>query len=679
MTAELGWIFLIAGCLAALAQSVCSFRGASSERAVFMRWGRAAAFAQAVLFAASLGALIFAYVDSDFRLLNVALNSHTDKPLLYKISGVWGNHEGSMLLWLLILAGFGAFSALRDKDTPSGLQMRAVGTQGLLGFGFALYELAVSNPFLVFDQAPPNGRGLNPILQDPGLALHPPLLYLGYVGCSMPFSYAVASLLEGRKDSAWITASRRSLRAAWTFLTLGVVMGSLWAYTTLGWGGWWGWDPVENASLMPWLAATALLHIAFVAEKRGIMLGWAAFLAILTFSLSLMGTFLVRSGSLSSVHSFATDPTRGLCVLILLTFTTGGALALFALRASALAAGQEEAGEGNGKDTGPKAGNPAFDLLSRECMMLFASLALAVALGNVALGTLYPLAIEALQLGKVTVGPAYFNLMFAPPMLAMAAIMGPGAMLAWGRGGARDIFPKFRFASVVGVAVALVVWVIEGSQGLVTVLAMGLAAWLFAGCIVDAAERIQLGRVPAIESLRKIPHMSRTRAALLLAHGGLAVLIAGVAGTSAWSHEEVKRLQVGEAATMAGYRVALKQVERDMQGPNYLFTRGVIELTREGGKASRSLLLMPELRYYDAPPMVLAHAAISMRGLSNIYLVLAEDANNEERGSANKDRAGYIVHLHDHPLTPLIFAGGFMMAAGGAVSATRRSKKKRIR
>lgn len=663
MTAEFGQISLIAGCLVALAQAISCFVGASRRSGRLMRFGRLAAFAQFILFALALGALIYAYVASDFRLLNVALNSHTDKPLIYKISGVWGNHEGSMLLWLLILALYGALASWRGKkDEQEGLQARALGVQGLLGFGFALYELAVSNPFLVLDFALPNGRGLNPILQDPGLALHPPMLYLGYVGCSMPFSYAVASLLEGRRDSAWVTAARRSLRAAWTFLTLGVVMGALWAYTTLGWGGWWGWDPVENASLMPWLAATALTHVAFVAEKREIMRGWSVFLAILTFSLSLMGTFLVRSGSLSSVHSFATDPTRGICVLALLALTTGGALALFAWRAPRLA--------------GAERGKPSFELLSRETMMLAASLALAVALGNVALGTLYPLAIEALELGKVTVGPPYFNAVFAPPMLAMAFIMGPGAMLAWGRGGAKDLFPKFRLASVAGVAVALAVWVIEGAQGFVTVIAMGLAAWLFAGCLVDAAERVQLGRIPFKESLRKIPQMSRTRVALLLAHGGFAVMIAGVAGTSAWSVDDVKRLQVGESAVMAGYRVTLKQVEKDLQGPNYRFTRGVFDLAREGGKHEDAFTLAPELRVYDAPPMMLAHAAIRLRFFSNFYLVLAGEGGEDGDDVAISGK-GYVAHFYRHPLTPLIFAGGFMMAAGGIVSVTRRGGKKK--
>lgn len=662
MTAELGGLFLIAGCFAALAQAVCGYVGASRDHEPLMRLGRGAAYAQAFCLAAAFGALVYAYVVSDFRLLNVALNSHTDKPLLYKISGTWGNHEGSMLLWILILACFGACAAFRAKEPPSGLRMRAVGTQGLLGFGFALYALLASNPFLVLDQAPPNGRGLNPILQDPGLAFHPPLLYLGYVGCSLPFSFAVASLIEGRTDSAWVTASRRSLRAAWTFLTLGVVTGALWAYSTLGWGGWWGWDPVENASLLPWLAATALLHVAFAAEKRGIMKRWAIFLAILAFSLALMGTFLVRSGSLSSVHSFATDPTRGFCVLLLLVLTTGGALALFAWRAPALAA---------------ETGRPAFQFFSRESMLLFASLALAVALGNVALGTLYPLAIEALQLGKVTVGPPFFNRAFAPPILAMAAIMGPGAMLAWGRGGAVDVFPKFRFASVVGVGVALVVWVIEGSQGFVTVIAMGLAAWLLAGCVVDAADRIHLGRVPIAESLRHIPKISRTRVALLLAHGGMAVMIIGVAGAAAWSHEEVKRLRIGETTTMIGYRVTLKRVERDLQGSNYVFARGTFELARGKGGSPEPFTLIPEIRAYDAPPVALAHPAILMRGFSNLYLVLADEGTREEGEPSDERRRGYIVHLHRHPLTPLIFAGGFMMAAGGIVSTTRFGGKRK--
>ncbi|MER2520452.1 MAG: heme lyase CcmF/NrfE family subunit [Bdellovibrionales bacterium] len=662
MTAGLGQIFLVVGCFAALTQAIVCFVGAGRHSDRLMRLGRRAAIAQVAGFSAAFAALIYAYIVSDFRLLNVALNSHTDKPLLYKISGVWGNHEGSMLLWLLILALFGAFTALRKaKDMPEELRARAIGVQGLLAFGFALYELAVSNPFLALDQAPPNGRGLNPILQDPGLALHPPLLYLGYVGCSMPFSFAVASLIEGRKDCAWVTASRRSLRAAWTFLTLGVVMGSLWAYTTLGWGGWWAWDPVENASLLPWLAATALLHIAFVAEKREIMKGLAVFLAILTFSLSLMGTFLVRSGALSSVHSFATDPTRGTFVLAVMALATGGALALFAWRAPMLT---------NSQDT------PSFELLSRETMMLVACLALALALGNVALGTLYPLAIEAFQLGRVTVGPPYFNLVFVPPILAMAAIMGPGAMLAWGRGGAIILLPKFRFASVVGMFVALALWAIEGSQAFVTILAMGLAAWLFAGCLVDAAERIQLGKVHLVESLRKIPQMSRTRAALLLAHSGLAVMIVGVAGSAAWSTDEVKRLQTGETAVMAGYRVTLKSVGENLKGPNYSYTRGVFELTHEDGDEPQ-LALAPELRFYDSPPMALAHAAIHTRWLTNLYLVLAAKNEGENSEGQNLSHKGYVVHLYRHPLTPLIFAGGFMMTAGGIVSSTRRGNKKK--
>src|SRR5690606_35895922 len=429
MIPELGHIALILALTLALVQGVLPLIGAARGIVGWMAVAPMAAMGQALLVVFAFGCLTYAYVTSDFSVLNVAENSHRLKPMLYKVTGVWGNHEGSLLLWLLILTVFGAAVALFGRNLPETLKARVLGIQGLIGVGFLAFILFTSNPFQRLLPVPAEGRGLNPLLQDPGLAFHPPFLYLGYVGFSVAFSFAVAALIEGRVDPAWARWVRPWTLAAWCFLTVGIALGSWWAYYELGWGGWWFWDPVENASFMPWLAGTALVHTAIVVEKRDTLKSWTVLLAILTFSLSLLGTFLVRSGVINSVHAFATDPTRGVFILAFLCIVVGGSLALYAIRAPAL--------QGVG----------VFAPLSREGALLLNNLLLAVATAAVLLGTLYPIALDALTGAKVSVGPQYFNTVFIPLMTPLLAALAIGPLLAWKRGDAaaalRHLAPAF--------------------------------------------------------------------------------------------------------------------------------------------------------------------------------------------------------------------------------------------
>ncbi|MCS5594546.1 MAG: heme lyase CcmF/NrfE family subunit, partial [Porticoccaceae bacterium] len=505
MIVEIGHFALVmALCISAI-QATLPLFGANTNNRAWMALGSPAALLQLLLLAIAFAALTHAFVTSDFSVITVANNSHTLKPMLYKVSGVWGNHEGSMLMWVLILAIYGAAVAIWGNNLRSTLKARVLGIQGLLGFGFLLFIIFTSNPFGRLIPAPINGQDLNPLLQDPGLAFHPPLLYLGYVGFSTTFSFAVAALLEGRIDPAWARWVRPWTLAAWGFLTGGIALGSWWAYYELGWGGWWFWDPVENASFMPWLAGTALLHSAIVLEKRDSLKSWTIFLAIIAFALSMLGTFLVRSGVITSVHAFASDPTRGVFILGLLVVTVGSAFALFAWRGPVLR------------------GSGVFRPISREGGLLMNNFLLSVAAASVLLGTLYPLFLDVLDLGKVSVGAPYFNSVFVPLMTPMILIMGIGPLLNWKRGDAIIALQKLKIAAAIASIGAVTIWFVIDKATVLAAFGIGLALWLLISTLTELANRIQLFRIPFFDTWRRIRHQPRSSWGMTLAHAGLAL------------------------------------------------------------------------------------------------------------------------------------------------------------
>ena len=539
MIAEIGHYALVLALFLSLVQASLPLWGAARDKAAWMGLAAPAAIGQAVFILGAFLALTYLYVVSDFTVANVAANSHSAKPLLYKISGVWGNHEGSMVLWVMILAFFGAAVALFGSNLPPTLKSRVLAVQGMIGAGFLLFILLTSNPFLRLLPPPVDGGGLNPILQDPGLAFHPPFLYLGYVGFSMAFSFAVAALIEGRVDAAWARWVRPWTLAAWAALTLGIAMGSWWAYYELGWGGWWFWDPVENASLMPWLAGTALLHSAIVVEKRDALKSWTIFLAILTFGLSLLGTFLVRSGVLTSVHSFANDPERGVFILLLMILSIGGALTLYALRAPGLK------------------GGGLFAPISREGALVLNNLLLTTAVATVLIGTLYPLILDVLGGGKVSVGPPFFNFTFVPIVAPMVLAMAIGPSLAWKRGDIAALSGRLWVALAGAVLLGLVAWYVFQPGPVLAVVAFALAAWLTVGTVLEFAERIKLTSGPPAAVLRRMRTTPRALHGMTLAHLGLAVAIIGMTGT-AWQKEVVTSLAIGGEVALRDYTFRLE-------------------------------------------------------------------------------------------------------------------------
>ncbi|OAN50009.1 heme lyase CcmF/NrfE family subunit [Magnetospirillum moscoviense] len=642
MIAEIGHFALILALAVALIQAVIPLVGASRGNATWMGLAGPASVAQMLLVGIAFAALTHAYMTSDFSVLNVAQNSHTDKPMLYKVTGVWGNHEGSLLLWITILALFGLAVTLFGANLPPGLKARALAVQAMITVGFLLFILLTSNPFERLDPPPMNGSGLNPLLQDPGLAFHPPFLYLGYVGFSMAFSFAIAALIEGKVDAAWARWVRPWTLAAWIFLTLGIALGSWWAYYELGWGGWWYWDPVENASFMPWLAGTALLHSAVVVEKRDSLKSWTILLAIVAFGLSLLGTFLVRSGVITSVHAFATDPARGVFILGLLIFAVGGSFTLYAVRAPSLKTGG------------------LFAPVSREGALLLNNVLMATGAGTVLLGTLYPLFADALDLGKVSVGPPFFNSVFLPLMVPMVLAMAAGPLLSWKRGDLAGVLSRLSVAAVAALAVALATWLWQGGSAGPWWAAggMALAVWLLGGTIVEWAERIRLFRAPLAESLERMGKLPRSSWGMTITHSGLALLIIGMTASSAWKLESVQTQKLGETITVAGYAFTLTQVE-DINGANYLATQGTFKVTKDGQDFA---ILQPEKRVYRQPPRPTTEAAIVSTILGDVYAVIG-DAVPE---------GGWVTRLYFNPLVPWMWAGCLVMVLGGLMSLSDR-------
>lgn len=640
MIVELGHFALILALVAALLQGSLPMIGAARGDAGWMALARPAAFAQLVLVVVAFGALTHAYVTSDFSVFNVVQNSHSAKPLLYKITGVWGNHEGSMLLWILILAVFGSAVAAFGGNLPPTLRARVLGVQAWIGVGFMAFTLLTSNPFLRQVPAPFDGEDLNPLLQDPGLASHPPMLYAGYVGFSMAFSFAIAALIEGKVDAAWARWVRPWTLLAWSFLTGGIALGSWWAYYELGWGGWWFWDPVENVSFMPWLLGTALLHSAIVVEKRNALKVWTILLAILTFSLSLIGTFIVRSGVLTSVHAFATDPERGFFILVLLALAIGGSLTLFAVRAPALKVGG------------------LFAPISREGAIVVNNLFLAAACAAVFLGTLYPLFLEAVDGSKVSVGPPFFNATFVPLMVPLVFLMAVGPMLPWKRGDLAGALARLKLAALGAVAIGLLAWYVSNGGPVLAVAALGLAAWLFIGALVEWADRVKLFRATPAESWARARGLPRAAHGMTLAHAGLAVAMAGMIGSSVWKSEVVTNLRPGQTVEVAGYSLLFEGVGK-LQGPNYRAERARFTVTRDG---ERVALMFPENRIYDVRAMPTTEAAIRTTFLADLYAVIG-DADGQ---------GGWTVRVYHEPLVPWIWLGCLLMVAGGLTSLSDR-------
>ena len=640
MIAEIGHYAVALALMMSVVQGTFPLIGAHRNNAVLMGIAGPAARGQFLFVALAFCALTYAYVVSDFSVALVASTSHTLKPMLYKVAGVWGNHEGSMLLWILILALFGLMVAQFGANLPAGLRARVLAIQGLIGVGFLAFLLFTSNPFLRLDPAPLEGQGLNPLLQDPGLAFHPPFLYFGYVGFSMAFSFAIAALIEGRVDPAWARWVRPWTLVAWTSLTIGIALGSWWAYYELGWGGWWFWDPVENASFLPWLVGTALLHSALVVERRDTLKSWTVLLAIIAFGMSLLGTFLVRSGVLTSVHTFATDPERGVFILGLLIVVIGGGLTLYAIRAPALKSGG------------------LFAPVSREGALVLNNLLLATAAAVVFLGTLYPLILDAVDGGKVSVGAPFFNTTFVPLMVPLLIACPVGAMMAWKRGDLPGVLGRLKVAALVAILVALCTVVIDGETDIVAALALGVAGWLVAGSAVSLAERTSLFKIPFVDTLRLALNLPRSAWGTAIAHSALGIMVAGITASSSWQTERIQVMNPGDSVELAGHQVTFKGAGT-VPGPNYTALRGTFELA-SGGKTIK--ILSPEKRSYPAEKSTTTEAAIHTTPLADVYIVLG-DADG---------KGGYATRMYYNPLVPWIWAGVIFMAIGGMVSLTDR-------
>jgi cytochrome c-type biogenesis protein CcmF len=636
---ELGHFALVLALLVAVLQMAVPAWGAHVRDPRFMAMAGPAALCQFGLLLVAFLALMNAYVTSDFSVANVVANSHSTKPLLYRISGVWGNHEGSMLLWVLILALFGAAVAVFGRNLPATLKANVLAVQASIAVAFCLFILLTSNPFLRLNPPPADGGGLNPILQDPALAFHPPLLYTGYVGFSIAFSFAAAALIEGRLDAAWARWVRPWTLAAWMCLTIGIAMGSWWAYYELGWGGWWFWDPVENASFMPWLAGTALLHSALVMEKRDALKVWTILLAILTFSLSLMGTFLVRSGVLTSVHAFAVDPARGVFILAIMSLFTGGGLALFAARARELRQGG------------------LFAPISREGSLVLNNILLTTACATVLVGTLYPLVSKTLGY-TLSVGPPYFNLTFGLMMVPLLLALPFGPALAWKRGDVLGAAQRLMFAaSLAVVALALAVAVSYGGPVLAP-FGLALGVFVMAGAISDLVYRARPGSGPLADVWRRLKGLPGSAFGTALAHFGVGLLVVGVVATSAYRQEKILVMKPGEEVGLAGYTLAFRGVA-PATGPNYREEIGLFDITRSGAPVTK---LEPSKRLYDAPPQPTTEAGIHASWRGDLYVVLG-DAQND---------GGYAVRIYFNPLVRFIWIGALIMFIGGAASLSDR-------
>jgi cytochrome c-type biogenesis protein CcmF len=640
MIDEIGHFALVLALCVAAIQAVVPLYGAAKGDGALIALARPAALVQFVFIATAFFALMHAYATSDFSMLNVAANSSSAKPLLYKITGVWSNHEGSMMLWVFMLALFGAAVAVFSNNLPPPLRARVLSVQAMIGVAFLLFILFTSNPFLRLYPVPADGNGLNPILEDRGLAFHPPCLYAGYVGFSISFCFAIAALIEGRVDPAWARWVRPWTLAAWCALTIGIAMGSWWSYYTLGWGGWWYWDPVENASFMPWIIGTALLHSAIVVEKRDTLKAWTILLAILTFSLSLIGTFLVRSGVLTSVHAFAEDPRRGVFILLLLGVATGGALLLYAIRAPSLK------------------GGGLFAPISREGGLLLNNLLLTTAAATVLIGTLYPLFLQVVSKKMVSVGPPFFDMTFVPIMIPLLIAMAVGPMLSWKRGDLWAALQRLKLGFAIAGAAWVLTMIVMGYRSVGAACGLALAAWLLAATVIEWAERIHLFSDPLGNSFRRAMRLPRATWGMTFAHAGMAVVVAGITGSSAWTVEKIENVRPGGRVDLAGYTIALDAVS-DAKGPDYVATRADIRLLKGDELITE---MHPEKRFFPLESGNQTDVAIRTNLLADIYVVIGDPDG----------KGGYTLRLYYNPLVPLIWLGAAAMALGGLVSLSDR-------
>src|SRR5918993_5728178 len=642
MVPEIGQFALILALILALTQATLPLVGVARDNRSWVALAVPAGQAQFIFVTIAFCCLGYSFITNDFSVLNVATNSNSQLPLHYRLAASWGSHEGSLLLWTFMLALWTAAVTLFSRHLPEEMVARVISVMGIISVGFLLFMLLTSNPFNRLFPVPPDGRDLNPLLQDPGMVIHPPMLYMGYVGFSVAFAFAIAALISGRLDATWARWSRPWTTVAWMFLTCGIALGSWWAYYELGWGGWWFWDPVENASFMPWLVGTALIHSLAATEKRGSFRSWTVLLAICAFSLSLLGTFLVRSGVLTSVHAFATDPKRGVFILAFLVFVISSSLALFAWRA-------------------PKVGlGGKFETVSRESFLLLNNLLLAVAAGSVLLGTLYPLFLDALALPKASVGPPYFNLVFGVVMAPLVFLMAIGPLARWKKAELPDLMMRLKWAFVVALATSLIVPVIAGHWTPLISFGLFLAFWVLASIALNVKERIRHVRGGMFERLRA---QGRSYWGMQLAHLGIAVFVVGVTVVNGYQVERDMRMNVGDTVQVGRYDIKFNGTQK-LSGANYTGVSGVIEVSR-GGNAV--VTMHPEKRIYNVQKMPMTEAAIDTGPWGDIYVSLGEpiDPSNVESGA-------WSVRVYHKPFVTWIWGGCVLMALGGALALSDR-------
>jgi cytochrome c-type biogenesis protein CcmF len=650
MIPELGHFALILAALVALVLGTLPLLGAHQNRMAWVAIARPAATAMALLLTFSFACLVQSFVTNDFSVVYVAQHSNSLLPIQYRVAATWGGHEGSLLLWMLMLTWWAFGVAMLSRQLPDTMVARVLGTLGLVAFGFMLFILFTSNPFERLLPAAAEGRDLNPLLQDFGLVIHPPMLYMGYVGFSVAYAFAVAALLSGQLDAAWARWSRPWTMAAWCFLTLGIALGSWWAYYELGWGGWWFWDPVENASFMPWLVGTALIHSLAATEKRGSFKNWTVLLAISAFSLSLLGTFLVRSGVLTSVHAFATDPRRGIFILVFLVAVIGSSLALFAWRA-------------------PKVGlGGRFGLVSRESLLLTNNVLLVVACATVLLGTLYPLLIDALGVGKISVGPPYFNAVFVPVMAPVLFLMAVAPFARWKEASLPEIARTVRWAMAAAAVIAIALPLIYGQWSAMTALGILLAAWVAFSTLINYVERVRstLAGRPFLSAAFSQP---RSFVGMCIAHFGIAVFVVGVTMVNSFQDEKDIKMAPGETTKVAGYSFTFNGV-RTVQGPNYTAAQGDFDLSVDG-KFMRKM--NPEKRNYASSGMPMTEAAIDAGFLRDVYVSLGEPIDRD------RPEAEWAVRVYYKPFVDWIWGGAFLMALGGLVALLDRRYRAKSR
>jgi cytochrome c-type biogenesis protein CcmF len=640
MIPELGHFSLIVALCIALVQAVVPLAGSLRADERWMALARPAAQGQFVFVAIAYACLAWSFVTNDFSVLNVASNSNSSLPVHYRFAASWGSHEGSLLLWVLMLSLWMIAVSVFSRQLPREMLARVLSVMAMISIGFLTFMLFTSNPFERLLPAAPDGRDLNPLLQDPGMVIHPPMLYMGYVGMSVVFAFAIAALIGGRLDAAWARWSRPWTTMAWAFLTVGIALGSAWAYYELGWGGWWFWDPVENASFMPWLVGTALVHSLAVTEKRGGFKIWTVLLAILAFSLSLLGTFLVRSGVITSVHAFATDPARGVFILAFLAVVVGASLILFAWRAPSVGLG--------GK----------FDLVSRESMLLTNNVLLLVAAGAVLLGTLYPLFLDALGLGKISVGPPYFDAVFAPIMAPALFLMGIGPIARWKEASLPELAVRLKWAFAVALVTAVVAPLAMGRWSPMVALGLLLAAWIAAAGALNLRERLAQLKATGGSLGARLRSLPRSYWGMLVAHLGVAVFLVGVTMVRGYETEKDVRMMVGDTVEVGGYTFKLDGLEQ-MRGPNYDATRGHVQVTRDGRDIA---LLHPEKRFYPVQQMPMTEADMDSGFTRDLYVSLGEPTGD----------GAWVVRVYHKPFVDWIWAGCFLMAIGGVIAVTDR-------